>query len=114
MDEHHINDMVRRLGSILKDKFKARRILKNYWRNKMALVWEVEDVYRAANELELALTGNEAVQVLQTLHNQHNAQYGIRWEDLTAHIEAHVLGRKLTRREVRKFVKQDQLTIQRS
>ena len=116
MHDHIITDMVRKLKPVLKDsdKAKAHQILTKYWRNKMALVWEVEDVHRAANELELALTEREAVHVLQTLHNQHNAQYGIRWEDLTAHIEAHVLGRKLTRREVRKFVKQDQLTIQRS
>ena len=79
----------------------------------MALVWEVEDVHRAANEREVALTDKEAVTVLQTLLNQHNAQLGIRWEDLTTHIEEHVLGRKLTEAEVRRFVEQDIITVQR-
>jgi hypothetical protein len=53
------------------------------------------------------------MQVLETLHRQHNPQLGLRWEDLTGHIEAYVLGRKLTKREVSEFVKQDKLTIQR-
>jgi hypothetical protein len=113
MHDHHIEDMVRRLSPILKDKFRAGRILRKYWSDKMALVWEVEDVYRAANELELALTEREARSVLQTLHQQHNAQYGIKWEDITAHIQDKVLGRKLIKREVLKFVHHDQLTIQR-
>jgi hypothetical protein len=113
MHTHHIENMVRRLGPVLKDKAKALNILTRFWRNKMALVWETAQVHRAANELELALTEKEAIQVLQTLHNQHNAQYGIRWEDITAHMEAHVLGRKLNKREVNQFVQHDKLIIQR-
>jgi hypothetical protein len=108
-----IEDMVRRLGPVLTDKARAQKILTRYWRDKMALVWETEDVHRAANELELALTEREAIQVLQTLHSQHNAQLGLRWEDITAHIEDNVLGRKLTKREVHQFVHQDKLTIPR-
>ena len=111
MDTQHIDGMVRRLRAILKDKSKAERILKNYWRDKMALVWEVEDVHRAANEKEVALTNAEAVKILQTLHTQHNEQYGIKWEDLTSHIEDKVLGRRLTRKEVHRFVHHDILTI---
>jgi hypothetical protein len=106
-----IEDMVRKLRPILKDKSKAELILKNYWRDKMALVWEVEDVHRAANEREVALTKEEAMKILQTLLNQHNKQYGIKWEDLTYHIEDQVLGRKLTAKEVDRFVKKDILTI---
>jgi hypothetical protein len=111
MHDHHIEDMVRRLGPVLNDKAKALKILRRYWMKRMALVWEVEDVHRAANELELALTDKEAISVLETLHHQHNAQYGIKWEDLTTHIQDNVLGRKMTKREVNQFVKKDILTI---
>jgi hypothetical protein len=111
MDTQQIDGMVRRLSPILKDKAKAERILKNYWRDKMALVWSVQDVHRAANEREVALTNEEAMEVLQTLLNQHNKQYGIKWQDLTTHIEDQVLGRKLTKPEIRRFVKRDQMTI---
>jgi hypothetical protein len=105
--------MVRRLGPVLKDKAKAQEILARYWRNKIALVWETDDVHKAANELEVALTEKEAIQVLQTLHEHHNAQYGLKWEDITTHIQDNVLGRKLTKREVKKFVQHDKLIIQR-
>jgi len=113
MHSQHIEDMVRKLTPVLKDKAKAQKILTRYWRNKIAIVWETIDVHRAANECEVALTEKEAIQVLQTLHNQHNAQCGLKWEDITTHIKENVLGRKLTQREVRLFVHHDKLTIQR-
>ena len=113
MHDHHIKDMVRRLSPILKDESKAERILKNYWSNKMAVVWSIEDVHRAANEQEVALTRKEAIQVLQTLHDQHNAQYGIKWEDITNLIQDRVLGRKLTKAEINHFVDRDQITVQK-
>ena len=113
MHKHHLADMVRRLGPVLKDKARAYQILTKYWRNKMALVWEVKDVHRAANELELALTNQDAIDVLQTLLELHNAQYGIKWADITNHIHDKALGRKLTKREVKQFVQHDKLTIRR-
>jgi len=106
-------DLMRKLRSALKDNPRAINILKRYLSDKVLIVWRTEDVHRAANELRLALTEKEAMQVLETLHRQHNPQLGLRWEDLTGHIEAHVLGRKLTKREVSEFVKHDKLTIQR-
>jgi hypothetical protein len=111
MDTQHIDGMVRRLGPVLKDKSKAERILKKYWRDKMALVWSVQDVYRAANEREVAMTNEEAMKILQTLLNQHNKQYGIKWEDLVYHIEDQVLGRKLTKQEFKRFINRDNITI---
>ena len=113
MHEHHIDDMVQRLRPVLKDPSKATVILKRFWHTRMALVWMVEDVHRAANEREVALTNGEAIDVLQTLLNQHNAQYGLRWSDITDHITENVLGRKLNQREVHRFVHQNKLTIQR-
>jgi hypothetical protein len=113
MHEHQIDDMIRKLKSVLKDQAKAKAILQRYWKTRMALVWELEDVHRAANERDVALTDKEATTVLQTLLNQHNAQYGIKWEDLTTHIEDQVLGRKLTKLEVRQFVERDVITIHR-
>ena len=113
MDDQLLKDMVRLLKPELKDTDLALIILQRYWRTRMALVWSVQDVHRAANELELALTQKEAIQVLESLHLSYNRQLGIRWEDITAHITENVLGRKLTKREIRQFVHHNQLTIQR-
>lgn len=113
MHHQYIEDMVRKLIPVLKDKAKAEQILERYWSDKMAIVWEARDVHRAANEREVALTNKEAITILKNLHEHHNAQSGIKWEDITTHIKEHVLGRKLTQREVRQFVHHDKLTIQR-
>ena len=113
MHEHHLTEMLRKLKPVLKDSDKAKVILKRYWLTRMALVWEVEDVHRAANELEVALTEREAIDVLQTLLNQYNAQNGIKWADITTHIEDKVLGRKLTRPEIKRFVELDIITVQK-
>ena len=111
MHEHHIDDMVRKLKPVLKDADKAKVILQSYWRTRMALVWEVEDVHRSANERKRVLTNTEAIAVLQTLHDQHNAQLGIKWEDLWAHIDLYEPGRAITKAELNRFVKLDVITV---
>jgi hypothetical protein len=113
MHEHIINAMVEKLQPALKSRKKAQNILEQFWSDKMALIWDTEDVHRAANEAGMALTNPEARDVLKALHQQHNAQYGLRWQDLTDHIQEKALGRKLTRTELSHFIEKDQLTIQR-
>jgi len=113
MDKKHLEGMLKRLKPVLKDPVKARTILQRYWETRIALVWGVEDVHRAANERVVALTNTEAMAVLQKLLNQHNPQYGVKWEDLTTYIEDRVLGRKLTKPEIKRFVEQDILTVQK-
>jgi len=113
MDNRHQEQMLRCLRPVLKDRAKAEQIISRFWRNKIAIVWETIDVHRAANEREVALTEREAMTVVETLHRQHDKQAGLKWQDITDHIEDQVLGRKLTKREVYKLVHLDQLTIQR-
>ncbi len=113
MNQQHIKAIINKLRPRLKDVAKAERILKQYWSNKMALVWEAQAVHKAANEWELALTNAEARTILQILHQQHNRQYGIKWADLTNLIQEKAWGRKLTKAEVRRFVAKNIITIQK-
>jgi hypothetical protein len=113
MHDHFIDDMVRKLTPVLKNPDRAKTILKRYWRTKMALVWNVEDVHKAANERKRVLTQREAVQILQTLHQQHNPQLGIRWEDLWAHLDLYEPGRKMSRTELSRFVAKDIIAVQK-
>ena len=113
MDHYIVDAMVRALKPVLKDQGQVERILERFWSDKIALVWKVADVHRAANEREVALTRTEAIKVLREMHRYHNPQYGVRWEDISAYIEAFGLGRKLTKAEVKRLVEQDILTIQR-
>ena len=109
MHPNYIEDMVCRL----KLKTKGRVILERYWSDKMALVWSVADVFRAANERGVALTKREAIKLLQELHGHHNRQTGIKWEDLTTCIEDQELGRKMTQAEIKRFVEQELITVQK-
>jgi hypothetical protein len=113
MHDHHIDDMVQRLKPVLKDAVKAKVILKRYWQTRMALVWEVGDVYRAANERKRAVTESEACSILQTLHHHHNAQCGIKWNDLWEYIDLYLPGRVLTQGELKRFVERDLVTVQK-
>ena len=113
MHDHIIEAMVKSLKPALKDPIKAKQILERFWSDKMALVWSVQDVHTAANEREVALTNKEAIKVLQELHHYHNNQYGIKWEDVTCYIDKYALGRKLTRTELKRFVEQNILAINR-
>src|SRR5512137_1492592 len=110
---HHfiIQSMLQSLKPVLKDKASAERILEKFWQDKMALVWDTEDIHRAANEIEVALTEAEARELLHDLHEHHNPQYGLQWKDVTDRIREDVLGRAMTKREVNRFVKKDILTI---
>src|SRR5664279_2077812 len=111
MHDYIIEAMVKALKPVLKNPAKAKQILDRFWSDKMALVWEVQDVHTAANEREVALTNQEAIKVLQELHHYHNKQYGLQWVDLTSYIEEYALGRKLTRAELKRFVDKNLLTI---
>ena len=113
MHDHFIDQMVRKLTPVLKDPNRAKKILNRYWTAKMALVWTVEDVHRAANERKRVLASKEAVQILKTLHQQHNPQLGIRWEDLWAHLDLYAPGRKMSRTELNRFVSKDIITVQK-
>ena len=60
---HLIEEIFRALRPELKDKAGAKNILERYWRDKIAIVWDITDVHRAANERELALTDKEAAEI---------------------------------------------------
>ena len=113
MHDHIINAMVTALNPTLKNPKRTEHILKKFWADKIALVWDLKDVYTAANEREVALTKQEAIKVLQEMHHHHNKQYGLRWSDFTSYIEEYALGRKMTKAELKRFVEKNLLTINR-
>jgi hypothetical protein len=113
MHDYIIESMVEELKPVLKNPAKAKQILDRFWSDKMALVWDVQDVHTAANEREFALTNKQARDTLQDLFYHHDKQLGLRWSDLTSHIEEYALGRKLTRAELKRFVERNLLTIDR-
>jgi hypothetical protein len=108
--------MVRALRSVLKDSSKAYLILERYWHDKKAIVWEIRDVHRAANERELVLTNDEALQILNKFvesYNRYSDQNGNNWLTLIETIDDQCLGRKMTRPELKRFLEKDIIVIQK-
>src|SRR4051794_29114297 len=114
MHQHTTYQMLDVLKPVLKNQNTAKNLLETYWSDKICIIWTKEQVYRAANERGLALTKEEAIQVLQHLQFNYTPQYGIRWSDITDFIEKHVMGRKLTRRELHRFIHKDIITLQKT
>ena len=110
MDAIHIDGMVRAMGNQVQDQLKARKALERYWRTRMALVWTVDQVCKAANERKLVLTQSEAITVLKTLHDQATPFKGLDWFSLIACIEENGLGRDITPAELKRFLKHNVIT----
>ena len=113
MHQYIIEALVEVLKPMLKNPARAKYILEKFGSDKMALVWDVRDVHTAANEKGMALTNAEAIKVHQELHHYHDKQCGIQWRDVACYIEEYALGRKLTKRELKRFGEQNLLTIDR-
>ena len=61
MHDYIIQAMVEELKPALKNPERAKHILEKFWSDKMALVWDVQDVHTAANERDVAFTNREAI-----------------------------------------------------
>lgn len=88
-------------------------MLYEYWRHRMAIVWEIGHVFRAANERRIALTTQEAETILSSLITKHDRQYGLHWQMLIEAIQDSGLGRQLTKAELSQFIEHDIITVQR-
>ncbi len=59
-----------------------KRALEGYWADKMALVWNADDMHTAANQAGRALTKAEAAEALHEICRNHDADNGVTWETL--------------------------------
>lgn len=87
MHPHQIAEMLKTLRPALKSRKKAQQLLEKHWRNQIAIVWNIDDVHRAANECETVLANGEAREILQELLENHDAQHGINWETLASQLK---------------------------
>tara|TARA_R100001129_G_scaffold168106_1_gene136109 strand:- start:1131 stop:1403 length:273 start_codon:yes stop_codon:yes gene_type:complete len=56
--------------------------------NSIAIVWCIEDVNKVVEDYDLAikLTDEECMDVLQRVEDNHDANFGVTWEDIYASI----------------------------
>jgi hypothetical protein len=113
MYQHQIIEMLKTLRPVLKSQKQAQQLLEKHWRDQIAIVWDIADVHREANECETVLTNKEAREILRELLDQHDAMCGISKFTLATAIKDGIRGRKLTKRELKRFLDKDIITVQK-
>ena len=61
--------------------------LHRFWHDKIAHVWQVEDIYESARRVGKAVTREDAIGLLQDVFHHHDSSFGITWDSLDAALE---------------------------
>ncbi len=70
-------------------------ILHEYWQDKIAPVWQVDDLLQTALNAGIPITKEDAVAVLNDLFEGHDAELGITWITLEVALQEYQLNWKL-------------------
>ncbi|HPO87258.1 MAG TPA: hypothetical protein PLN86_15560 [Candidatus Hydrogenedentes bacterium] len=73
------------------DHNEVLRILGRYWQDKIAHVWQVEDVLEAAHRAEKPITREDAQSILQEVFHELDSGMGITWLTLDVALEEYEL-----------------------
>ncbi len=90
MYDHHICEMCNYLvaSGLISDPVQTQKVLADYWADKIAIVWGTEDVKSTMadwHDVEVDTISDEmALEVLQTVFENHDCNYGISWETIRA------------------------------
>lgn len=74
------------------DNAAALRVLAAYWRDKIADVWQVDDMLEAARRTGTPITRTDAAGLLHNVFDMHDSSLGIRWDCLDVEIQGYRLG----------------------
>ena len=94
MNEHHLrrmaDDIVKEFGL---DDFvvnEAVEVMKNYWKDKLAIVWHDIDIIDHAKNMGVELSTEQLANVMSSLQSDHDCNNGITWDVIEATIEFEV------------------------
>ena len=59
------------------------------WANgeKIAIVWGIQDVYDRADEKNIEIDSNQAIQILADMKRQEDSSIGITWDTIDSHLD---------------------------
>ena len=66
-------------------------ILSRYWQDKVAQVWQVDDLLERACKAGKAITRSDAADLLQTVFNHYDSDTGINWTFLDVELQEYQL-----------------------
>lgn len=66
-------------------------VLGQYWQDKIAYVWQVEDVLKAAHRAEKPITRADARGILEQVFHDLDSELGITWQTIDTALDEYVL-----------------------
>lgn len=92
MFDHIIEEMADAIAKELHiDHNDVLHILHHYWQDKIAHVWQVEDMLETALNTGTPITKEDAVAILKDLFEGHDAELGITWMTLEVALQEYRL-----------------------
>jgi hypothetical protein len=92
MNDSMIEDMAEFLATSLQlENNKVLNVLHRYWVDKIASVWQVDDLLEAALNLGRPITREDAIEVLKDAYDDHDPELGISWNFLVASLQEYHL-----------------------
>ena len=65
-----------------KDKEAIRKGVEDYFKDKIAMSWNIEDVMHVAEEEDMKISDDDALYILNLCMNEHDANDGINWDTI--------------------------------
>ncbi len=95
MYDYIIEEMADAIANELRvDTNVVQRILHSYWRDKIAHLWQVDDLLESALKSGTPITKEDAVVVLKDIFEGHDAELGITWTTLEVGLQEYHLNWK--------------------
>ena len=92
MNDHVIEEMADILaGELHIPNEDVLRILHRYWQDKIAPLWQVDDLLETALNMGKPITKEDAIDVLKDLFEGHDAELGITWITLEVALQEYHL-----------------------
>jgi hypothetical protein len=95
MNDHVIEEMADAIASELHvPNEDVLRILHRYWQDKIAPLWQVDDLLESALNTGKPITKEDAIEALKDLFEGHDAELGITWTTLEVALQEYHLNFK--------------------
>jgi hypothetical protein len=92
MNDHVIEEMADAIAKELHlEHNDVLHVLHHYWEDKIAPVWQVDDLLEAALNIGKPITKTDAIDVLKDLFEGHDAELGITWITLEVALQEYHL-----------------------
>src|SRR5258707_14517621 len=92
MNDYMLEEMADAIAKELHvDNTAVLSILSRYWEDKIAPVWQVDEILGTALNVGKPITRADAIEVLKDIFEGHDAELGITWTTLEVALQEYIL-----------------------